>query len=45
MAGLTLLLDALYRDEPDAAGTLLAQVYAGLRQLARMKMSRAGPVR
>ena len=43
MADLTLLLDALHRGEPDAAGALLAQVYAELRQLARAKMAREQP--
>ena len=43
MADLTLLLDALHRGEPDAASTLLAQVYAELRQLARAKMAREQP--
>ena len=43
MADLTLLLDALHRGEPDAAGALLAQVYAELRHLARAKMSREQP--
>ena len=43
MADLTLLLDALHRGEPDAAGVLLAQVYAELRQLARAKMAREQP--
>ena len=43
MADLTLLLDAIQRGEPDAAGALLAQVYAELRQLARAKMAREQP--
>ena len=43
MADLTLLLDALHRGEPDAAGALLARVYAELRQLARAKMAREQP--
>ncbi len=43
MADLTLLLDALHRGEPDAAGALLAQVYAELRTLARAKMAREQP--
>ena len=43
MADLTLLLDALHRGEPDAAGALLAQVYAELRALARAKMAREQP--
>jgi RNA polymerase sigma factor (TIGR02999 family) len=43
MPELTLLLDALHRGEPDAAETLLAQVYAELRQLARAKMAREQP--
>jgi RNA polymerase sigma factor (TIGR02999 family) len=43
VADLTLLLDALHRGEPDAAGALLAQVYAELRQLARAKMAREQP--
>ncbi len=43
MADLTLLLDAIHRGEPDAAGALLAQVYAELRQLARAKMAREQP--
>jgi RNA polymerase sigma factor (TIGR02999 family) len=40
VADLTLLPDALHRGEPDAAGVLLAQVYAELRSLARAKMAR-----
>jgi RNA polymerase sigma factor (TIGR02999 family) len=40
MADLTLLLEAIHRGEPDAPGSLLAQVYAELRQLARAKMAR-----
>jgi RNA polymerase sigma factor (TIGR02999 family) len=43
MADLTLLLGAIQRGEPDAAGSLLAQVYAELRQLARAKMARENP--
>ncbi len=43
MADLTLLLGAIQRGEPDAAGALLAQVYAELRQLARAKMAREQP--
>ena len=43
MSDLTLLLDALHRGEPDAAGALLAQVYAELRALARAKMAREQP--
>ena len=43
MADLTLLLDALHRGEPNAAGALLAQVYAELRTLARAKMAREQP--
>jgi RNA polymerase sigma factor (TIGR02999 family) len=43
VADLTLLLDALHRGEPDAAGALLAQVYAELRALARAKMAREQP--
>src|SRR5689334_10509786 len=43
MADLTLILDAIQRGEPDAAGALLAQVYAELRQLARAKMTREQP--
>jgi RNA polymerase sigma factor (TIGR02999 family) len=43
VADLTLLLDALHRGEPDAAGALLAQVYSELRQLARAKMAREQP--
>jgi RNA polymerase sigma factor (TIGR02999 family) len=43
VADLTLLLDALHRGEPDAAGALLTQVYAELRQLARAKMARERP--
>ncbi len=43
MADITLLLDAIPRGEPDAAGALLAQVYAELRQLARAKMAREQP--
>ncbi len=43
MADLTLLLDAIQRGEPDAAGALLVQVYAELRQLARAKMAREQP--
>jgi RNA polymerase sigma factor (TIGR02999 family) len=43
MADLTLLLGAIQRGEPDAAGALLAQVYAELRQLARAKMARERP--
>ncbi len=42
-ANLTLLLDAIQRGEPDAAGALLTQVYAELRQLARAKMAREQP--
>lgn len=40
MADITLLLGAIQRGEPEAAGALLAQVYAELRQLARAKMAR-----
>jgi RNA polymerase sigma factor (TIGR02999 family) len=40
---ITRLLAALDRDEPDAAGTLLAQVYAELQALARAKMARERP--
>ena len=43
MADLTLLLDAIHRGEPAAAGALLPQVYAELRQLARAKMARELP--
>ena len=43
MADLTLLLDALQRGEPAAAGALLTEVYAELRQLARAKMAREQP--
>lgn len=43
MADLTLLLDAIRRGEPDAAGALLTQVYAELRALARAKMAREQP--
>jgi RNA polymerase sigma factor (TIGR02999 family) len=43
VADLTLLLDALQRGKPDAAGALLAQVYAELRLLARAKMAREQP--
>ena len=43
MADITLLLDAIQLGEPDAAGALLAQVYAELRQLARAKMAREQP--
>jgi RNA polymerase sigma factor (TIGR02999 family) len=43
VADITLLLDAIQRGEPDAAGALLSQVYAELRQLARAKMSREQP--
>ncbi|MEP6671566.1 MAG: sigma-70 family RNA polymerase sigma factor [Chthoniobacter sp.] len=43
MADLTLLLDAMHRGEPDAAGALLTQVYAELRSLARAKMAREQP--
>ena len=43
MADLTLLLEALHRGEPDAAGALLTQVYAELRALARAKMAREQP--
>jgi RNA polymerase sigma factor (TIGR02999 family) len=43
MADLTLLLGAIQRGEPDAAGALLAQVYAELRQLARARMARENP--
>ncbi len=43
MSDLTHLLDALHRGEPDAAGALLAQVYAELRSLARAKMAREQP--
>ena len=43
MGEITLLLSALDRGEPDAAGALLAQVYAELRQLARAKMAREQP--
>jgi RNA polymerase sigma factor (TIGR02999 family) len=43
VAELTLLLEALHRGEPDAAGALLTQVYAELRQLARAKMAREQP--
>lgn len=34
---------AIQRGEPDAAGALLAQVYAELRQIARSKMARENP--
>jgi hypothetical protein len=40
MSDVTRLLAAIQRGEPDAAGTLLAQVYAELRALARAKMAR-----
>ena len=43
MPDITLLIEALHRGEPDAAGALLAQVYAELRQLARAKMAREQP--
>jgi RNA polymerase sigma factor (TIGR02999 family) len=43
VADLTLLLDALRRGEPDAAGALLAQLYTELRVLARAKMAREQP--
>ena len=43
MPEITLLLEALHRGEPDAAGALLTQVYAELRQLARAKMAREQP--
>src|SRR4051812_2939886 len=43
MADLTLLLEAVHRGEPDAAGALLAQVYGELRRLARSKMAREQP--
>ncbi len=43
VAEITLLLEALHRGEPDAAGALLTQVYAELRQLARSKMAREQP--
>ena len=43
MADITLLLDAIQRGEPDAAGVLLTQVYAELRQLARARMAREQP--
>jgi RNA polymerase sigma factor (TIGR02999 family) len=43
VADITLLLDALRHGAPDAAGALLAQVYAELRQLARAKMAREQP--
>lgn len=39
MPELTLLIDAVQRGEPDAAGALLEQVYAELRQLARARMA------
>ena len=43
MADITLLLEAIQRGEPDAASTLLTQIYAELRQLARAKMAREQP--
>ena len=43
MPDITLLLEALQRGEPDAAGALLNQIYAELRQLARAKMAREQP--
>ena len=43
MADITLLLESVQRGDPDAAGALLTQVYAELRQLARAKMSREQP--
>jgi RNA polymerase sigma factor (TIGR02999 family) len=43
MSDVTRLLGALHRGEPDAAASLLTQVYAELRQLARAKMAREQP--
>jgi len=43
VADLTLLLDALHRGEPSAAGALFAEVYSELRQMARAKMAREQP--
>jgi RNA polymerase sigma factor (TIGR02999 family) len=43
VADITLLLEAVQRGEPDAAGALLEKIYAELRQLARAKMAREQP--
>ena len=39
MADITLILDALRKDDGDASGALLTQVYAELRTIARTKMA------